>query len=357
MKVISYKVMVILMVIFGIVVSLKRSPVFASANLIPLLETATPDPTNLTRCRALTNFTDGTDFPTLSPNGKQIAFTVKQNIYIMDADGSNQHNLTQGDGQQSYPVWSPDGQQIAFIATHPAPFTEAHLPVRALTQLEVINADGSNRRPLVSVGIATNQVLAKAPVWWPDGKHIGFQWQVVDYVTADSVTQLVDVENGNRVNLPGADLPVWALDGKHFAIFGDGLEVSNANGSHPVHLFGGRVTALVWSPNSQQLAFIGHENDRVALYVIDSTGNNLHRFDDNAVLPVWSPDGQQIAFRSFQDWYEVHIINVDGSNPRRLTYTHSNSGQQSLWLPDGKQIAFLRGQIYVVNLDNPCQVP
>ena len=38
-------------------------------------------------------------------------------IYLMDADGRNQINLTNNDASETYPAWSPDGSKIAFIST------------------------------------------------------------------------------------------------------------------------------------------------------------------------------------------------------------------------------------------------
>ena len=37
-------------------------------------------------------------------------------IYVMDTDGGNLRNLTNAPGDDEYPSWSPDGKQIVFTA-------------------------------------------------------------------------------------------------------------------------------------------------------------------------------------------------------------------------------------------------
>src|SRR5262249_54925601 len=76
--------------------------------------------------RNLTNSPDAEeDFPSWSPNGKQLAFVSsppgteslpQRQIFVMDADGGNRTQLTSGPGPHTNPVWSPDGAWIAYLA-------------------------------------------------------------------------------------------------------------------------------------------------------------------------------------------------------------------------------------------------
>lgn len=56
--------------------------------------------------------------PSFSPDGAQIAFTSDRDgnteIYVMDADGSNQTRVTTSSADESDPTWSPDGTRLAF---------------------------------------------------------------------------------------------------------------------------------------------------------------------------------------------------------------------------------------------------
>lgn len=49
-----------------------------------------------------------------SPDGTQIAFESDDDVWVMDADGSNQTQLTTDDSRDTHPYWSPGGTQIAF---------------------------------------------------------------------------------------------------------------------------------------------------------------------------------------------------------------------------------------------------
>src|SRR5262245_7353356 len=97
-----------------------------------------PDGTDPQR---LTDNTFGDAFPTLSPDGKKIVFDSNRlnadsgqplnagDLFVMDADGTNQVLLTRG----SSATWSPDGKYIAFHASasyYESGGTETGLPIR-----------------------------------------------------------------------------------------------------------------------------------------------------------------------------------------------------------------------------------
>jgi Tol biopolymer transport system component len=65
------------------------------------------------------------DYPVWSPDGTRIAFKSERDgnreIYVMQADGRGQSNLTQApDAEDTFPVWSPDGEWIAFSSERTA---------------------------------------------------------------------------------------------------------------------------------------------------------------------------------------------------------------------------------------------
>jgi dipeptidyl aminopeptidase/acylaminoacyl peptidase len=124
--------------------------------------------------RGQTRLTDSPGFdgdPSWSPDARRIAFTSMRDgnreIYVMEATGADQRRLTFTGGGVSdtdveavdqNPSWSPDGRRIAFDSTRDG-------------QLEVyvMDADGSNQRRLT-----TSPALDAIPVWSPDGRQILF---------------------------------------------------------------------------------------------------------------------------------------------------------------------------------------
>src|SRR5688500_2706638 len=99
-------------------------------------------------------------------------------IYTMDVDGTNVRRLTTAPGYDGGPWWSPDGTKIVYRAWHPpdsaglADYRNllAQRMVRpSRMELWVMNADGSDQRQITSLGGANF-----GPSWTPDGRRIIF---------------------------------------------------------------------------------------------------------------------------------------------------------------------------------------
>lgn len=140
---------------------------------------ARPDGTNL---RRLTD-TPGYDAEvTFSRDGSRIVFTSVRDgdleIYTMDADGGDVRRLTHREGYDGGAFFSYDGSQIVYRAHHPES-EEARADYRGLLaealvrpsrmEIWVMDADGSNARPLTDNGAANF-----APYFFPDGTRIVF---------------------------------------------------------------------------------------------------------------------------------------------------------------------------------------
>jgi Tol biopolymer transport system component len=99
-------------------------------------------------------------------------------IYTMNVDGTDVRRLTSMPGYDGGPWWSPDGTKIVYRAWHPTDSTEladyrgllAQRMVRpSRMELWVMNADGSDQRQITRLGGANF-----GPSWTPDGRRIIF---------------------------------------------------------------------------------------------------------------------------------------------------------------------------------------
>ncbi len=157
----------------------------------------------------------------VSPDGEKIAFHAsynaqddkfdtesQQDLFVMDADGSNVVNLTNSPAYERNPEWSPDGKKIAFEA--------AKRPEQLKTGIRgvdvyVMDADGSNVERLTTHEIGK----WKSPgTWSPDSKWILFDMQV-DRGPYDIYRVHVDTKEVVQITHgAGGGSPTWVHAGK-----------------------------------------------------------------------------------------------------------------------------------------------
>ncbi len=97
--------------------------------------------------------------PDWRPDGRQIAYTqgtTAEKIWVMNADGSAQHQVSHGTTDDFGPAWSPNGRQIAFLRN----FGSGHRPVT------VMNPDGRHAHAVYDPTSTANQFV---PAWQPAG--------------------------------------------------------------------------------------------------------------------------------------------------------------------------------------------
>ncbi|MFN8459398.1 MAG: hypothetical protein U0401_32905 [Anaerolineae bacterium] len=125
-----------------------------------------------TGLKRLTNVSAMNRSPAWSPDGTRIAFGSSRDegnpsgcpfncnfeIYVMNADGSDQRRLTNNPQVDNWPVWSPDGTRIAFTS-----YRDGN------AEIYIMNADGSNPTRLTN-----NPASDFWPMWSPDGTRIAF---------------------------------------------------------------------------------------------------------------------------------------------------------------------------------------
>ena len=210
--------------------------------------------------------------PVWSPDGDHIAFTSKRDgndeVYVMDADGSNQTNVSRSPAAaDSRPAWSPDGKRLAFASNRDsAPDT---------FDIYVMNADGSEQKRLTD-----DPAFDSDPAWSPDGKRLAF--------------------SSNRAG--------------NFEVF-----VMNEDGSRQTNLtnnfaFDGKP---VWSPDGKQMAFTSNRDNEPSnfdVYVMEADGTAPRKVSSDPATddePAWSPDGTKLVFQSERDVNnEIYIADL-----------------------------------------------
>jgi TolB protein len=282
----------------------------------------------------------------LSPDGRWLVFASDCEVSVMRTDGAGRTSLAGGPGAgcNGYPRWSPDGSRIAFASNRDGRTWGVY---GGLYDVYVMNADGSDQRNVSQeLGDALDfnvHVLGWTPagqiVFQTDGPAEG-EWETRIYV--------VNVDGtGGQPLFDGVDdhSPAWSPDGSQIAFISerDGrrrLYVMNADGTdarpltnhpgndHLVTTIGGFSDAQPdispWSPDGQRIAFTRfHDGSNWgALHVVGADGSGLQRLTDFPTdFNGWSPLGTRIALtrRAIPGPADIYLIDVDGTGLRNLT--------------------------------------
>jgi len=311
----------------------------ATATLLPLAATS-----------VLPTSTASLMLPLTGSGGGRIAFASRRGegdyeIYVMNADGTDQRQVTRDAFESGLPVWSPDGTQIAFTLDT---FT-------GQTDIYVVDADGSNLRRLMARGGAD-------PAWEPtDGTQIAFSLYYprggADIYVMNVADTLQDAGGSNQQPLThvseglAAFDPGWSPDGTQIVCVVDSdpdpvaeesticvlnvresLQKGGADSAdlRPLPRAGKNLNNKpAWSPDGSRIAFSAEVEDHRGIYVVNADGTNLRRLtltqDYDEFAPAWSPDGKRIVFQANPDnnW-DIFVMNDDGSGRRRLTTDVAN---------------------------------
>lgn len=218
-------------------------------------------------------------------------------IWMMDYDGANQHQITHLGTVSISPRISPDNTRLAFSSLGRDGF-----------QIRMFSLLLGRPVSFQSVG-GTNL----SPAWAPNGHDIAY--------------------SSSR----SGDPEIWIAD------------ASSGGGAHRVTSFRGPDVSPVYNPRTgSQLAWISGRTGLPQLYIMDADGSAVQRMTDGgyATSPSWSPNGQFVAFAWDRKYgpgapggQDIYVMEIATKRWIQLTHDTGRCDFPS-WSPDGRHIVY-----------------
>lgn len=364
-----------------------------------ILRPASEVPAAPLRTIPLTSYPGSEEYPSLAPDGNQVAFSWDRDgqntdIYVQPVGPGTPLRLTNHPAADVSPAWSPDGRWIAFVRT-PRGMMQLILipplggPERVLAEMNTIrripgphlawtpdgkwlagsceetsdqppglclfSIESAERRRLTSPPART--VADTSPTFSPDGRGMTFN-RGLSTTTSDlyvlRLTSSLTPDGDPRKLTPESQEiygAAWTGDGRSIVYsVGDGLLRVSANGS----------------ADPQRLPFAGDgaryptisESRKRLVYSLGFTDGNIWRIElagpreavsRRLVIASsrtdgradYSSDGKRITFHSNRSGsMEIWACQNDGTNCVQLTTLHRPGTFNPRWSPDGKYIVF-----------------
>ena len=244
----------------------------------------------------------------VSPDGRWIVFDLLGDIYRVPSEGGDAQLLSGGASFEHQPRYSPDGSTIAFISDR-----------GGIDNVWLLDADGSNRRPLTDL----KETLPTAPDWTPDGEYIVVKRHVrktrslgggeiwLYHIRGGSGVKLVDKlsftsEQNEPAVSPDGRWVYYDFTGPfdynkdvHDGIFQINRYDRRSGETEPVTRAPGGAVRPTPSPDGRSLAFIRRIGTKTVLMIRDlRTGAERPVFDglDKDQMETWTVHGAYPAF-------------------------------------------------------------
>jgi len=315
--------------------------------------------------------------PVVSPNGQQIAFTVKKahidqnsystQIWTIDRNGNNLKQITTHSSASLNPVFSPDNKFLYFLSSR-----------SGSGQIWKISLSGGDAQQVSDVyGDIEGFILS------PHHSYFIFVRKVLpDCENEDCIKEKGDNQKNNPVkarvidNLMYRHWNVW-LEGQYshlFLLSLDGAILRDLTPgpyhSPPISL--GSAHDYAFSPDGEEISYVTNTDSEIAIstnndvFIVSVLGGEPVKISPgpgNDNNPQYSPDNKYIAYSSMEragfeaDRHRIMLYDRETKEIKELTAGFNLSAGDFFWSPEGKEIYFTaeeagNNSIYNVSYEN-----
>ncbi len=264
--------------------------------------------------------------PEFSPDGRTIAMQAdfegdeNSDVYVASVEGGKPRRLTHDPMDDAFPRFSPDGKRIAFISNRKGDRENVF----------VMDADGRGQRQLTFVDDIVQEIA-----WRPDGRAIAFEAGVGDrdwvgLVDLNGhVKRLVSFPNSeNELGADAGRPSPWSPDCRMLAFVSNvhdrlDLGVLELPRRKVRWLVRNRwdKTMPVWSPHGDRVAFLENHDGNVMLKTVGRGGQEVRSVSPAigaATRPRWHPDGRSLFYEHSTSDTPPGLILQRGAKRTRL---------------------------------------
>ena len=276
--------------------------------------------------------------PIWSPDGKQVAFASDRNgnfdIFVMPAEGGSAKCMTTNSAAETPWTFSPDGKYVLFSATIQDPASSAMFPRAQMTELYQVPAAGGRTTQVLGTPAEMVNFSKDGNMFlYQDQKGFEDQWRKHQISSVSRDIWQYDVKTGKHTNLTnraGEDRnPIIAPDGKTVYFLSE-----RNRGSFNVYSF-----TLGNAQDAKQVT--SFKDHPVRFLSVANNGQLCYAYDGEIYTQPANGSAKKVAITLTRD---------DENLPVDLKF--SNGARSASVSPDGKEVAFaVRGEIFVTSVE------